>query len=222
MKTCIECKVSKDEGEFVKATNRCVICYKIKNQKYYQKNKDRLNDKSRKYTADHQDEIKSWRKDYYAANKEERKTEQRERHHKRLLSTTPEDIKRMRLQGAINQKKYRLKKKDDPMFKLNERMRENLRVALKEMGTSKQGRHWEELIGYTASQLREHLEQQFTPEMTWENYGSYWHIDHIRPQSWFTYDSAECESFKNCWSLNNLQPLEASINLSKGNRRQGR
>jgi hypothetical protein len=54
--------------------------------------------------------------------------------------------------------------------------------------------------------------------MTMENYGSYWHIDHIKPRSLFTYTSIEDEQFKKCWALSNLQPLEALENIRKGNK----
>ena len=54
--------------------------------------------------------------------------------------------------------------------------------------------------------------------MNWENYGSYWHIDHIKPKSLFIFESLEDEEFKQCWSLNNLRPLEAKENIRKGNR----
>ena len=54
--------------------------------------------------------------------------------------------------------------------------------------------------------------------MTWENQGSYWHIDHIKPKSLFEYDSIDHPEFKKCWSLDNLQPLEAKENMRKNNK----
>jgi len=43
-----------------------------------------------------------------------------------------------------------------------------------------------------------------------------WHIDHIRPISAFSFTVPEDPEFKECWALNNLQPLWAFDNLSKG------
>ena len=80
---------------------------------------------------------------------------------------------------------------------------------------SKAGRHWEDLVGYTPLQLKKHLKRTFTPEMSWENYGSYWHIDHKTPVAAFNYESPEDVDFKRCWALRNLQPLEATKNMSK-------
>jgi len=75
-------------------------------------------------------------------------------------------------------------------------------------------------LPYTPLDLYNHLNDCFTNipeyEMTWKNYGSYWCIDHIVPQSAFGYDSFEERSFDLCWSLNNLQPLPLTINAKKG------
>lgn len=62
-----------------------------------------------------------------------------------------------------------------------------------------------------------HLERQFSPGMSWANYGR-WHIDHDTPVARFNFDSAEHPEFKACWALTNLKPLWARDNLSKGAR----
>lgn len=66
--------------------------------------------------------------------------------------------------------------------------------------------------GYTAEDLRKHIESQFTPEMNWNNYGIYWELDHITPRFKFYYESYNDEQFKQCWALNNLRPLEITVN----------
>jgi len=81
----------------------------------------------------------------------------------------------------------------------------------------KAGHSWESLVGYTLSDLMSHLESLFLPGMTWDNYGE-WHIDHKIPKSKFKYKTPNNKAFKLCWSLNNLQPLWAVDNLSKGNK----
>ena len=96
--------------------------------------------------------------------------------------------------------------------KLNKRMGQNICQALK--GT-KAGRHWEELVPYNLEQLKQHLESQFTPEMSWDNYGSYWEIDHIIPQNTFNIASPEDSDFQICWSLANLRPFEKSLNRQR-------
>jgi len=76
---------------------------------------------------------------------------------------------------------------------------------------------WQKLVGYSATQLKEHLESQFTNGMTWDNYGE-WHVDHIRPISDFNFDTSDDPEFHECWSLWNLQPLWAKENVTKGGR----
>ena len=81
----------------------------------------------------------------------------------------------------------------------------------------KSGRHWETLVNYTVEDLIKHLEQLFDEKMTWDNYGSYWDVDHIKPKSLFHYETTDDEEFKQCWALKNLQPLEHIANIKKFN-----
>lgn len=70
-------------------------------------------------------------------------------------------------------------------------------------------------LPFTLKELMAHIEKQFTPEMNWENRGTYWHIDHIVPISILRHDSLTHPNFQKCWSLENLRPLEARENISK-------
>jgi hypothetical protein len=82
---------------------------------------------------------------------------------------------------------------------------------------NKAGRHWEMLVGYTVNDLKQHLEKQFLPGMTWDNYGK-WHIDHRIPISAFNFETAEDIDFRQCWALRNLRPLWAADNIRKLNK----
>ena len=82
----------------------------------------------------------------------------------------------------------------------------------KAIGAEKAGRHWEEMVGYSLDELKNHLERQFVKGMNWEN-KSKWHIDHIVPKHSFSLDSSE--SIKACWALSNLRPIWASENCKK-------
>jgi hypothetical protein len=53
-------------------------------------------------------------------------------------------------------------------------------------------------------------------EMSWDNYGSYWHIDHEIPVKAFNFKTPADIDFKRCWALKNLRPLSAFHNKSKG------
>ena len=106
--------------------------------------------------------------------------------------------------GKEYYKKYKVSKN------ISNRMRESLKG-------NKQNHHWEDLVKYTLNILKEHLEQQFQDGMSWNNYGE-WHIDHIRPIASFNITDYECDDFKECWSLSNLQPLWAIDNIRKGDK----
>jgi hypothetical protein len=68
-----------------------------------------------------------------------------------------------------------------------------------------------DLLGYSALDLKLHIEKLFTPGMNWAN-RSEWHIDHIKPVSSFdknTPISIVCE-------LSNLQPLWKTTRIING------
>lgn len=72
------------------------------------------------------------------------------------------------------------------------------------------------LIGCDPEFLWNYLESKFTEEMTRENYGEYWSIDHIIPCDSFNLEN-EIEQ-QICFNYRNLQPLKCSENSSKQNK----
>ncbi len=63
-------------------------------------------------------------------------------------------------------------------------------------------------------ELKQHLEKQFQPGMTWNNWKfDGWHLDHIVPLCKF--DLMNPEQVKIATHYTNLQPLWAKDNLSK-------
>jgi hypothetical protein len=69
------------------------------------------------------------------------------------------------------------------------------------------------LVGCTIEELRSFLEKQFLPEMTWENYGSIWEIDHILPCA--SFDLIKEEEQKKCFHYTNLQPLFKTTEIAE-------
>jgi hypothetical protein len=82
---------------------------------------------------------------------------------------------------------------------------------------SKKGESVMKYLPYTIAALKEHIERQFEPWMTWDNHGE-WHIHHIKPHSKLPYKSMNDTNFHICWALENLMPLEAKENQRLGNR----
>jgi hypothetical protein len=61
--------------------------------------------------------------------------------------------------------------------------------------------------------VRAHLEKQFTPEMSWGNFGAYWEVDHIIP-CW-KFDLTILDQCRRCFALANLRPLEKRKNCGR-------
>jgi hypothetical protein len=99
------------------------------------------------------------------------------------------------------------------------KLRTNVSRAIRKMlqGKQKSGSCMT-YLPFTLKQLKEHLELQFDEKMNWDNYGSYWDIDHIYPQSLLQYDSMQDENFFKTWKLENLQPLSKTENIKKSNK----
>lgn len=115
----------------------------------------------------------------------------------------------------INATKVYLIKNTPEQNKLKHTIRTLINQKLKNRNLSKKGRASFDILGYSVKELKKHLEDQFKEGMSWNNHGK-WHIDHIKPDSSFNYSSVDDKAFKQSWSLDNLQPLWAKDNLSKG------
>lgn len=108
----------------------------------------------------------------------------------------------------------RERRNNDPSLKIHNAVSCSIRDHIS--GKVKNGRKSFDLLGYSFSDLKAHLERLFTDGMSWENYGkSGWEIDHVIPVSAHNFEKPEDEDFKKCWSLSNLQPLWRRENRSK-------
>lgn len=123
-------------------------------------------------------------------------------------------VSKNRAKISAYQLEWYYKKKSDIQFRIKNNLRARLRSALKH--NLKTGSAIRDL-GCFVSDLRKHLESKFQSEMTWENYGVYWEIDHIKPLA--TFDLTNQEEFKQACHWTNLQPLTVHDNRSKGNGR---
>lgn len=112
----------------------------------------------------------------------------------------------------VSRRKTYERQRQSAQFRISSAMSNSIASALPAGAKRKRG--WEGIVGYTASELRDHLAKQFTKGMSFENYGE-WHVDHIVPVSSFRFDSYEHPDFLACWALSNLRPLWKPDNLRK-------
>ena len=159
-------------------------------KRYYKNNKE----KRLKYFSEWQKENYDYRKEYMK--------EYREKNADKIRET------------KRNYEKNR--KSNDPLYKLISNFRTAIYQVLKEINVKKNG-HYFDILKYTPQQLIEHLEKQFSGEMTWDNYGL-WHVDHKHPISLYNIKEIGDDEFLKCWSLDNLQPMWGSENIKKSNK----
>ena len=119
-------------------------------------------------------------------------------------------------ESKVKRKGYlRTKYQTDINFRLEHLYRNRVRMFIRGGRTSGKEKY-SELLGCSFNMLREWLESNFEEGMTWENYGTAWHIDHTMPCSVF--DFKIDENRKVCFSWTNLAPLFGKDNLSKSNK----
>lgn len=67
--------------------------------------------------------------------------------------------------------------------------------------------------GCSANELKQHLENQFIDDMTWENYKNVWCLDHIKPLSLFDLTNLEERDKANHYT--NLRPIKKEQNNNR-------
>jgi hypothetical protein len=148
--------------------------------------------------------------EYAKSHREERKLYQ-----KQFIIINPEYKKDWK---SKNKSKIRQQERERRATDINFKIKKNVSRSIGHV-IVKNGKSTFKYLPYTSQELRQHLENQFDDKMTWENYGTYWQIDHIIPHSLFKYLSMEDGAFQECWALNNLRPLEAHQNMMDGSTR---
>jgi hypothetical protein len=203
-KICSVCKEEKPAEEYHRRSNsvdglvnRCKSCVSSYCSDRYTNNKDKINAQSRVWRGNNIDRVKANGKKWRANNPEKEMVT-----NKRWRDAHPEKIAEWRTKALSN-----------PKNRCSSAMSRSIRQHITQ--GSKSGRRWESLVGYTINQLKKHLEKKFKPGMTWENYGTRWHIDHKIPISVFNFKTPDDLDFRICWSLKNLQPLGAHENKVK-------
>lgn len=185
---------------------KCPKCGKTKETKNFRKNRTQA-DGLQVYCKPCQNlsNKKSVRK-YYARWRQANRTQLRKTSRK-WRQENPEKAK-------ASQRKSYAKRIKNPAVRLNYAIRSAIRYSLRKGGKSSKTF---EMLGFTIDELKQHLQNQFEPQMNWANYGL-WQIDHKTPIAAFSFDNWQDADFKKCWALENLQPLWAKDNRIKSAR----
>lgn len=203
MKTCSKCKVEKLEGEFYShiggrdgLDSRCKTCVKNEASQFYKENREKGRLRQKKWRLENSEKASQADKNWRLENPLKKK---------RALAEWGRKNR-----AKIN--RYRRHRyHDDPVFKITH----TLRAACQRIfcGATKPARTLK-LLGMELKEFRIYIQGQFCPGMTWENQGSVWHLDHVRPLA--SFDLLDSEQQKLACHWENFQPLFAEENLKKG------
>lgn len=209
---------------------------RIAQKKYRQKHKEKIKERKKQYRQNNQKKMHIMWKEYYKNNRlkikkyqheygqknreriNERKRKFYEKNRERINQRKRiYDRKRQKKHNKYRQNKY----KNDITYAIFTKIRSQFCQFIKKIKEKKNATIFN-YLGYDKIQLKLYLESTFKPGMNWQNQGTYWHIDHIVPVSYFankwklTNDKEEKERIiKECWALNNLQALEGEENIRK-------
>jgi hypothetical protein len=201
MKKCNKCSEEKPLNAFgIRSKEKdglnpsCKECIKKQDKKYYSTSrKDYMKQHNQKQ------EVKEYNKQWIKENKDRFK-ENRERWN----NNNKEKVKEYSL--IYSKKRYY----ENINHKLSLTLRNRLNDALKNNYKSSSALV---LLDCSLEYLKLYLEKQFLPEMTWENYGLIWEIDHIKPC--FIYDLTDPKQQQECFNYKNLQPLFKTTKIAK-------
>ena len=121
-------------------------------------------------------------------------------------------VQRIKMPKEYYRNYHANRSRNDMSFRITGLLRARIRSAIINQGGEKSIKTMQ-LVGCSVAELRQHLEQQFTQGMAWDNHGE-WHIDHIKPCAAF--DLSNEDEQRECFHYLNLQPLWAKDNLRKG------
>jgi hypothetical protein len=198
MKTCTKCSLEKPLNNFVKNKRQkdgyhyiCKPCHKL----YKEQNKDRIQNRHKEWLNNNKEYISSYNKQYNINNFEKKK----------------QSIDKWWKNNPNYQKEWKSKKYNSD---IEYRIKDNLRSRFYNAITNQfKIQSIIDLLDCSVNELKHYLESLFKPEMTWDNHGEIWEIDHIIPCSKF--NLTEEKQQKECFHYTNLQPLFKTTKIAE-------
>jgi len=184
----ITCKICNNKVEV--SNNRfkiCSLCSKNKQKQmcreYKKRNKDSIKNYNKQYKEKNKESISLYNKNYNIENREQIQKRQTAQHKER--------------------------RKTDPKYKMSIVLRNRFRKFYK--GINKNS--FVELIGCSYINYIKWVEFNFDSNMTWENHGDIWHIDHVLLCCLFNHEDKNEREI--CFNWKNTRPLLTKKNLSR-------
>lgn len=195
-KICKECNLEKGIELFVKNRNLCKECMKDYKRSYHLNNKENISLLKKEYYISNKEDILDKRKENYSNNKDKKLEYQKE-----YATLNKEKISIYKMEYQRN------RRKTDPIFKLKYVVGRMIRNSLKYKGLSKNKKSMD-ILGCSIEFFKSYIEERFVDDMSWDNYGTSWDIDHKIPLS----TAVTEEQVLGLNHYTNLQPLDSHIN----------
>jgi hypothetical protein len=230
---CKACKAEDDKTYREKNKDKLAAAHKVS----YNSNKEAINKYKKEWYGENKPRILLKRKTNYENNRveilaagkiwREKNTDKKKEIDKKYAMLHKADKKKYDAEyRQINKKSISEKtkarrdqkiKEGDVQFILSRSLRRCLRRAIK--GNKKIDSISVKDFGCSSKEVKEHLESQFYKnnitgeEMSWDNYGKKWQIDHIVPLCVFSLN--KIEHFLKACNYTNLQPLWKEDHIRK-------
>lgn len=151
--------------------------------------------------------MREYAKSYRERNKEVVKERQREWYENAGREWKKQyDASRLAVVSERDRNKYA----NDVQFKIKKVLRTRLYKTIKGTKTSKQ---LLTILGIELEQFLRWIEYQFVDSMSWDNYGTYWEIDHVLPCA--SFDLSDDQQKQKCFHWSNMRPLIKVENMKK-------
>jgi len=195
-KKCSACDKVLTLDNCVKNRPICKNCYNAKTNDYKKNNKEKVLQNHKEYYEANKEKIAEYYKEHYEVNKNTYL-----KNNKKWRSENREHIRK--------KENERLRK--DPNLRLRKNYRRRIWSALKGKGYKEASTL--EYLDCDVEFLKKWLEYNFEDGMTFDNYGPYWHVDHVIPCAKF--DLTDPNEIAHCFHWVNLKPMKGSENMSK-------
>jgi hypothetical protein len=191
----------------------CIKCAEMKRQKWRIENREHERQYGEIYRQNNPDKIAESKSRYNSkCSSKLRSREYSSNYHRKnrveINTRKSEWAKANRESRREYKRNY---EKENPLYSFTRRSLSRIENAI----TTDRIDRAELQLGYTQDDFKSHIESLFEPGMSWDNRNE-WHIDHIIPISlWLEVGVTDIKVIN---ALDNLQPLWAADNLSKGAR----
>lgn len=187
MQTCNTCQINKSFTDFSIRNKEKLI--------YHKCCKQCVNVRAKQYRELNKDSIKEKQQKWYESKGKEWKIEYEKNNRE-----------------TIN-KRDRIRYKNDPQYRIKKILRTRFKSTVLNKKSYKSVLTY---IGLPLDIFLKWIEFQFDENMSWENQGCFWDIDHVIPCK--SYDLTKESDIMKCYNWKNMRPLEKSENYRKNDK----